>query len=268
MTKGLLVFARNNSEVDYVKQASFLARRAKQYLDLPTSIVTDSKDYDLSAFDSVIIESNNKTSNTKMFYDGETLKDKLEWKNSLRTLAYDLSPYDDTLVLDSDIVICNKTFLQCFERNEDFQIYKESTDLVNRPVLPEFKKLSDPSIDFYWATCVFFRKTQANKIFFDLLQHIERNWHHYIKSHSILSSNFRNDFVFSMGIHIMNGFQPGSFAHDMPGKLYHITDKSKLLKIEGESLLLLLENNTVCRINDVNLHAMNKFSLNRCIDEQ
>ena len=34
MSKGILVFARNNEQVDYVKQAYHLAKRAKEYLNL------------------------------------------------------------------------------------------------------------------------------------------------------------------------------------------------------------------------------------------
>ena len=36
----------------------------------------------------------------------------------------------------------------------------------------EFDKISETGVDFYWATCVFFRKTAVNKIFFDLVKHI------------------------------------------------------------------------------------------------
>ena len=43
--KGVLIFARNNAQIDYVKQAHFLAKRIKHYLNLPTSIVTDSVEY-------------------------------------------------------------------------------------------------------------------------------------------------------------------------------------------------------------------------------
>ena len=43
--KGVLIFARNNAQIDYIKQAHFLAKRIKEYLDLPTTIVTDSIDY-------------------------------------------------------------------------------------------------------------------------------------------------------------------------------------------------------------------------------
>ena len=45
MTKGALLIARNNETIDYVKQAIFLANRIKKYLNLPTSIITDSPDY-------------------------------------------------------------------------------------------------------------------------------------------------------------------------------------------------------------------------------
>ena len=43
--RGALIFARNNLEVDYLKQAHYLAKRIKQYLGLPTTVVTDSLDY-------------------------------------------------------------------------------------------------------------------------------------------------------------------------------------------------------------------------------
>ena len=50
MDKGVLTFARNNSQVDYIKQAVFLAKRVRKYLDLPTTIATDSIDYLATAY--------------------------------------------------------------------------------------------------------------------------------------------------------------------------------------------------------------------------
>ena len=43
MSNGILCFANNNGKIDYLKQAIFLANRAKQYLNLPVSIATSSK---------------------------------------------------------------------------------------------------------------------------------------------------------------------------------------------------------------------------------
>lgn len=292
MSKGILVFARNNSQVDYIKQARFLAQRAKKHLGLPTTIVTDSLDFleheypDYnSVFDEVIsivwkesdlskntVLSNTEKHSVKKFYDGTLVSKKLDWKNDSRVLAYTVSPYDETLVLDSDIVICNDTFLKCFKQPHDFLIYKNATELLDIDRGNDFLRISDTSVDFYWATCVFFRKTEGNSIFFDLVQHIHENWTHYNNIFQINSPYYRNDYAFSIAIHIMNGYQAGDFAKSMPGTLYFATDKSILWEISSDSLLFLLEKSTYdgeytpLRIKNSNLHVMNKFSLNRCID--
>lgn len=294
MSKGVLVFARNNTHVDYVKQAYFLAKRVREYLDLPTSIVTDSEEYLFEAypdadtvFDQVIkivwnekdvgpnaVLSRSEDHSIKVYNDGAMASKNLYWKNESRPLAYDVSPYDETLVLDTDIVICNDVYLTCFSQQQDLLMYKECSDIADVERGNEFKVISDTSVDFYWASAVFFRKTETNKIFFDLIQHIQENWLHYSNVFQLSSKLYRNDFAFSIAIHIMNGYQSGNLVGPMPGKLYYITDKSILWSIEGDSLFLLLEKPkytgeyTACRIDGANVHVMNKFSLNRCIDEQ
>ena len=45
MTKGILVFAVNNDNVDYVLQACFVAKRAKQFLNIPVTLVTTDREY-------------------------------------------------------------------------------------------------------------------------------------------------------------------------------------------------------------------------------
>ena len=44
-TQGILVIARNNKQIDYIKQAYFLAKQIKKFLNLPTSVITDSLEY-------------------------------------------------------------------------------------------------------------------------------------------------------------------------------------------------------------------------------
>jgi hypothetical protein len=292
-TRGVLLFARNNSQVDYVKQAKFVAQSVREHLDLPTTLVTDSIEYleneypdYKSIFDKVIkivwqdeqlhkdtILSLSEKHSIKRFYDGSLVSKNLEWKNNLRSSAYQASPYDETLVLDTDIVICNDNFRQCFFQTHDFLIYKDCVELLDCDRGDLLTRVSDSSIDFYWATAVFFRKTETNKIFFQLIQHIQENWSHYCSVFQINTPYFRNDYAFSIAIHIMNGYQIGDFAKPMPGTLYFVTDKSILWQIKQKELLVLLEKQnyvgeyTPISIKDCNLHVMNKFSLNRCIDE-
>jgi len=294
MSKGVLVFARNNAQIDYCKQALFLAKRAKQYLDLPTTIVTDSTEFLLAeypdakdVFDKIIsivwredqLAENTTLSKTEQhgvrtYHDGTLIEKKLQFKNETRTLAYELSPYDETILIDTDVIISNDVYKYCFEQEHDFLIYDDSTDLTDIDRGEQFKRISDTSVKFYWATVVFFRKTKTNKIFFDLLQHIQENWKHYDRVFQVNTPFYRNDYSFSIAIHVMNGYTEGDFAKIMPGKLYHTTDRSILWKLDNTRMLLLLEKEkhkgeyTPVRVKDINLHVMNKFSLNRCIDEQ
>lgn len=268
MSKGVLVFARNNGKIDYIKQAAFLAKRVTEFLNLPTSVVTDDMEQVPvdHPFDKVIIADSIMQNTLRTFFDGSGSQ-KAEFKNDTRTCAYDLSPYEETLILDTDVVICNDIFTQCFQQPYDFLIYNDSYDITDTNRLDEFKRISETSIDFYWATCVFFRKTSVTKIFFDLLQHIQSNWLHYNKVYRTNSHYYRNDFSFSIAIHIMNGFTKGDFAKEMPGVLYYATDKNVLLEIDNTNLLILTDKNIPLRIKRANVHTMNKFSLNRCIDE-
>lgn len=280
MSKGVLIFAFNNSQVDYVKQAYFLAKRIEKYMKLPVSVVTDASAYIESifpdyadVFDHVIHQDADDKYNMKRYNDGSLAGKQLHFKNKARSYSFELSPYDETLIMDSDFVISNAVLLECFSQSKDFLIYKDAYDLANHRDYSEFNYISDTSVDFYWATVVFFRKTPTNKIFFDLVQHIQENWMHYNSVFQINSSVYRNDHAFSIAIHIMNGYQQGDFAGKMPGKLFYTTDKDLVLDIQDDSFLVLVEKEnylgeyTAIRFKNNNLHIMNKFSLNRIIGE-
>ena len=281
MTKGVLVFARNNSQIDYVKQAYYMATRVQKFLNIPVSIVTDNSDYlkktfsdYKSVFDKIIDTGFTDTYTLKRYNDGTLAGRQLEFKNDTRTLAYNLTPYDETLLLDSDFLVNNDVLNNCFSSNKDFLIYKDAYDLANFRDYSEFDYVSDTSVPFYWATCVFFRKTVSNKIFFDLLQHIQQNWFHYNSIFQINSSVYINDHAFSIAIHIMNGYQQGTFAGKMPGKLFYTTDKDILHEINDRTFLFLIEKEnylgeyTPIRFKNHNIHVMNKFSLGRIIDKE
>jgi len=137
--------------------------------------------------------------------------------------------------------------------------------------LSEFKFISDSGPKFYWATCVFFRKNLSNRIFFDLVDHINKNWNHYRNVYQIVSSVFRNDFAFSIAAHIMNGHRTGNFVNPMPGTKYFITDRDHLEKIIDDKFVFLIEKQGTAdcfaiQATGSNVHIMNKFSLNRIID--
>jgi len=278
MSRGVLLVANNNKSIDYILQACFLASTIKKHLKLPVTLVTDTPEkvktvYSIyeSLFDAVIEHIPATEYTIKTYSDGLFTDKQLEFKNSSRSSVFDLTPYDETIVLDTDMLLFTDDFLKCFEQKHDLLMYKHAFDLASTNSSKDFKFISDNSVDFYWATCVFFRKTKENKIFFDLIKHIQENWNHYRLLYQISSGVFRNDFAFSIAIHIMNGMSSGDFVKEFPGRLLYATDKSELVEITDDSALLLLENPnrighyTPMKVKNTNIHFMNKFSLDRLL---
>ena len=231
MSKGVVLFASNNHKINYVKQATFLAKRISKYMDLPTSIVTDVDINDkypdsVDAFDEIILVNNLKHNYaSKRYNDGSLSNRVLNFNNGNRADAYFLSPYDETLVMDTDYVVCNSILNNCFEQQKDLLLYKNAVHLGIHNGTPEFDRISDTSVDFYWATVVFFRKTKLNEIYFNLIKHIQENYMHYRSVYQFKSNVYRNDFAFSIAAHIMNGYQKGNFIANLPGKHFYTIDK-------------------------------------------
>ena len=272
MSNGIICFANNNGSIDYIKQAIELAYRSKRHLNLPVSLVTSTFDkIDLQYHDvfDKIITINDAQDNQKRYNDGFGYSQSLHFKNNERHNAYYLSPYDKTLVLDTDYIICNDNFKHAFDLDYDFQIYKHGVDLCQWRNYSEFDYINDKGIPFYWATCFYFTKSKENKIFFDLLKHLYDNWKYYSDVYDLGSRNFRNDHLFSIGIHIMNGFEEGYWTKSLPGKMYYTLDRDVLHKIKDDTLTFLTQKQNITNeyilstVKDMNIHVMNKFSLER-----
>jgi hypothetical protein len=275
LSRGALLIARNNSQIDYIKQAVFAASRIKKYMDIPVSVLTDNstyltKKYPNHPFDK-ILKISDEDFTFKKYNDGIYARKSLEFKNTSRFNAYDLTPYTETLLLDTDYIVSNDLLNECFSQEHGLMMYKDATDFSRWRDLDEFKFISETGPTFYWATCVFFKKSDTNKCFFDLVKHIQEHWQHYRNVYQITSAVFRNDFAFSIAAHIMNGHVDGGLIKPMPGKKHFITDRDHVEKIDEEDFLFLIEKENTSEHFPVkfsgNVHIMNKFGLNRIIDD-
>jgi len=277
MSKGVLLIANNNADIDYVSQACYSAKRIKKHLKLPVSLVTDSPDLFKTTykkyrrrFDKIISYKDDLIS-TRMYKDGALFSNTLDFKNTSRVSSYDLTPYEETLVLDTDVIIFNDVFLKCFDQNNDILMYRKSIDVSPFRSSTEFERVSDVGIDFFWATCVYFKKSDKSKMFFDLTKHIKENWNHYRLIYNISSQLYRNDFVFSIAAHTLNGFTSGSFVKEMPGLLLYSTDRDEIITLTDNQTVLVVQKttesevNVVVKVDKTNIHVMNKYSLDRII---
>lgn len=277
MTTGALIFAHNNASVDYVKLAVFSAKRIIDRLKIPVSIVTDNANwlvhnYPEHPFDRVI-ETTIDSPGSKYFYDGSMSSKELEWKNLSRNRAYDLTPYDKTLVIDSDYIINSTVLATALQRDEVFQIYQHSVDLAGWRDCEYFRRINPYSIPFYWATVFVFEKNLVNRAFFDLVSHVKANYRYFRMLYSIDSTMFRNDFAFSIAIHIMNGKTNGEFATELPGTMTYIQDRDILVGMKDTNMQFLVEKKhylgeyIAAKTSGIDVHVMNKMSLARVIDE-
>jgi len=274
---GAVIFAQNNTSIDYIKLAIYAARQIILYLELPVSLITDNKqwldsNYPNHPFDKVIEIPNETAVQKKFFHDGALASQKLDWRNHSRSSVYDLTPYDRTLVIDSDYILNSSVLKSAFLNDHEFQIYRNSFDLLEWRPGTEFKRINQYSIPFYWATAFVFTKNDTMKSFFDLVAYIKNNWLYFRNLYSIESPTFRNDFAFSIAIHIMNGKTNGGFAQELPGTMTYITDKDLLVDCNLDKMKFLLEKKDhpgeyiLAKTQGIDVHVMNKISLSRWLD--
>lgn len=274
MNTGAIIFAQNNSSINYVKLATFSAKQIQKYLHIPVSLITDrnSDGEDLSAFDNVIYVDEYKHTQHRKFYDGSISSTQAEWKNFTRSQIYDLTPYNRTLVIDSDYVINSSVLLPALHNDHIFQIYKNSFDLAGWRDTSSFDRINQYSIPFYWATVFIFEKNQITESFFTLVSHIKENWQYYRILYAIDSTAFRNDFAFSIAIHIMNDSDAGDFETILPGTMSYVTDRDFLVSAKDNKMQFLVEKQghygeyTLAKTTGLDVHVMNKKSLLRFIE--
>jgi hypothetical protein len=276
MTRGVLIFAQNNSEIDYAKISLFAAEQVKRHLNVPVSLITDSKDWLLQsqptavdAFDQFITTWTD-TQQTKRFYDGTLASKTLTWKNLNRSDCYELTPYDETLVIDSDYIINSSNLAKIWDNVNDFLIYQDSFDLAQWRDDRSFRYLNQYAIPFYWATAFYFKKSNENQAFFDLVKHVKLNWSYFRALYNIDSTVFRNDFAFSIAIHMMGD----DFAKSLPGKMNYTLDRDVLVDIEDTTLKFLVEKKNysgeyiATKTTNLDMHVMNKYSLTRYLNKE
>jgi hypothetical protein len=252
--KGVLLFAFNNDETDYVKMASITAKKVNDYLNLPCTLITDTETtFD---FDNVIY----------LDKDSSNKKRQKVWNNKGRYNAYHLSPYDETLVLDVDYVINSKRLLTVFDFYDDFCIHNSSSFLM----YPDFEqeKLGESSFNTLWATVLFFKKTNRVEYLFDCVEMVQKNYQHYVDLHGMWSDTFRNDHAFAIANRIVNGHIEQT-SNYIPWNLLHIGENTFVEKLsETEYKIILREEKTkYIIVKNTDFHMLDKNNFMEMFNE-
>lgn len=287
MSRGFLMFANNNDLVDYGKIALVNALMIKSNLrNNSVTLVTDdgTRDWLLKsqgdlvdkAFDHIIVRNWKETfarASERRFNDTLSTSHVLKWANGGRSDAYALSPYDETILIDCDYLVCDKSLDLAFECPDDILINRNAISLEHKPPPLEDQFLEPFGLPMYWATCVYFKKSAAADLLFGLTSHVKENYDFYRFIYGFKGNLFRNDFAISVAVHMMNGFYARDGISPLPvPTLLTSFDCDELVAVEKNNLLFYVNDSTerwrfrMSRIKNTNVHVMNKFSIIRHAD--
>jgi hypothetical protein len=284
--RGAIMFAHNNPSIDYGTLALCNALLIKKNLKrLPVALISDSgtishleKNYSdnvmRKAFDRIILDENTDSSiGQRRFNDTRYTVFTEGYKNTNRTNAYNLSPFDETLMVDVDYLMLDNTMNLVWNNTEDFMCNRKTIDLNHAVNAFGFdNRFNEMSIPLYWATAVYFRKTEKSRLIFELMNFIKENYAYYQYLYRFNHSGyFRNDYALSIAIHMTNNLMEYGSVSPLP--VNHI-----LFSMEHDELHQFKDGNCMItsepvqgefRMHSVssNVHMMNKRAILRSKDE-
>lgn len=153
VSKGYLIFAQPNGKSDYIGQAELLAKSIKKYNSINNvTIISDFDDDDAKNSD---------------------------WKIENRWKAFQLSPYDETVVLDADMLFFRNVD-HWWDKLANYDLFFTSNVLTYRGETvtsnyyrKTFEKNNLPNL---YSAFYYFKKTKVTENYFKLLESIMKDW--------------------------------------------------------------------------------------------
>jgi len=278
MSKGIVIIAHNSEKLDYGILALISGGLAKKNLNLPVSLITDAgtvswlkttNDFNFfgKIFENIIEVEKPFTDNVRNLHDG-FFSQTVPFINSNRSSVYDLTPYDETLLIDSDFFIFTDSLNNFWNLDFDIAMAHSMDDIVGNRIGILDKYVSEVGIHLFWATTVMFKKNKNSQLFFNLVGFIKENYKYYSDLFRFDHRQYRNDISFSIAVHILNGYSTSEFI-TLP-KIFTIQDKDIIDSVDDRGRIkVLLDKPDDCgnflasSIKDRDVHIMNKQSVIR-----
>ena len=248
MTKGVLLFCFDTEKINYHKILERCVHLIKKNLRLEITVVTNFDTFKklkpLGLINYKFVEP--EQGNTR---NGQ------QWLNVDRHLAYELSPYDVTLVMDIDYFAYTDNLKQFLDTDYDFLISKQAHDLSGRNSF-DLRKYS--LIDMVWATVFIFRKGKRARRIFDTVKYVKSFYAYFTDMYRIYDKKFRNDYAFAIALQQSNGFMP---YHTLPLQLPTLPPDCKIVKISDKGIAWQY-NDEINYVENQDVHVLNKEMAN------
>lgn len=280
-SKGFLIHAYNNLEIDYGTMAicaSLLIKKHLKHNDVCLITTNDTKKWIISrhgeelvnrAFDIIKVIEINRAVNTRTYYDTKYHSKVQPYYNSNRADTFSLSPYDETILLDADYLVLDKSLDLVWGNNEDILVNKLIRDLSHRLSIGGFDaRFNEMSIPLYWATVMYFKKTPMVESIFSLMSFIKDNYFYYQQLYNFSPSGyFRNDYALSIALHMISGQLENELVKNLPiNELLVATENDDMINFNNGTAFFVCEtpeSDFSLHKAITNVHIMNKWSIGR-----
>jgi len=286
LPRGYVIYAHNNPSIDYGSMALCNALLIKKHLkENAVALIADSgtighleKTYDDSllqrAFDRMIIDEPDETLlSTRRFFDTRYSHFTDRYRNLNRPNIYDLTPFDETILIDADYLQLDSSLDNAWGSVEDFMCNSKTRDLDHKINNFGFdNRFNEMSIPLYWATAVYFAKTEKSQLIFQLMNYVKENYAYYQYLYRFHHSGyFRNDYALSIAIHLANNLMEWNSIANLPTDyiLFSLEDDEMHRFEDGQCIITSEPNGGEFHMHRVisNVHVMNKRALLRHKEE-
>jgi len=286
LPRGYVMYAHNNSSIDYGTLAVCNALLIKKHLKHNTVALISDNDtvkyitqqhgdavmqaaFDRIILDTVFVEN----SETRKFHDTRYTSFTDAYTNTNRPNVYNLSPFNETILIDSDYLMLDNTMDLVWDSVEDFMCNHKTRDLDNKINNFGFdNRFNEMSIPLYWATAVYFKKSEKSQLIFRLMNYIKENYAYYRYLYRFNHSGyFRNDYALSIAIHLTNNLMEYSSIKSLPVDhiLFSMENDEMHDFIDGHCLITSEQQQGDFHLHRAmsNTHIMNKRAIIRNSDK-
>ena len=244
MSQGVLLFCFDTEHTKYHKILERCVALIKKNLKLQITVVTNFETYKklkpLGFINYKFIEP--ETGNTKQ---GKP------WNNVDRHLAYELSPYEQTVVMDIDYFCYTDNLKQMFDTKYDFLVPDQAYDLSGRNSF-DHRRIS--LIPMVWATVLYFRKNTKVEKIFQMVKYVKYWYPYFTELYRIQAKNLRNDYVFAIALQQLNGFTD---YDKLPFALSTLPPDCEIVKFTDNGLVWKHQDQ-INYVEDQDVHVLNK----------
>ena len=258
MDRGVMIFAFDNAHVDYLSLAAECAKRIHRHLNVPVCVVTDNteKAESFKIFDVIRYVDPHQESNDRNYGDDKIA----QFKNHSRFLAFSITPFIETIIIDSDYLVCSKQLSVLWGSNQEFLIGGTAIG-VNGELLDQ--KVSKDGLQSTWATVIYFKRTPYARKVFRLVEYLAYSWDYFRHIYKIETRVYRNDYSFSIALHLLNSGLDLS-SHFLPFSLITAVETDNLVAMKDDEMIVRTKFKEVT-VKNIDLHVLHKASLLGCI---